>query len=170
MPATMNIGGLVLPSARLSATIGCSPNGLNINHGCGSTHPELLQKTVVAVEAAVGIALDGDGDRVVMVDENGEIIDGDQLLYILAKARKEEGKLKGPVVGTVMSNLGLKVACRKYGLSFHASPVGDRYVIEDMQRLGGIIGGAAIGLALYFINFYSLTFFFPWFFSNWFWS
>jgi phosphoglucosamine mutase len=126
-------------------TIGCSPNGRNINHECGSTHPELLQKTVVAVEAAVGIALDGDGDRVVMVDEKGEIVDGDQLLYVLATARKAEGALTGPVVGTVMSNLGLEHALRKQDISFRRAAVGDRYVLEALRESGGVIGGETSG-------------------------
>ena len=104
-------------------TIGCSPNGKNINNGCGSTQPGLLQKTVPAVEAAVGIALDGDGDRVAMVDEYGNLIDGDQLLYILATARKEEGTLQGPIVGTVMSNLGLEHALRSVRKSSSGAPV-----------------------------------------------
>jgi phosphoglucosamine mutase len=126
-------------------TVGCSPNGRNINDGCGSTKPELLQKTVVAVEAAVGIALDGDGDRVVMVDERGEIIDGDQLLYILATARKAEGSLQGPVVGTVMSNLGLEHALERQGIEFRRAAVGDRYVLEALRETGGIIGGETSG-------------------------
>jgi phosphoglucosamine mutase len=126
-------------------TIGCSPNGRNINDGCGSTEPALLQKTVPAVEADVGIALDGDGDRVVMVDEKGQIIDGDQLLYVLAKARKEEGKLQGPVVGTVMSNLGLEHALKRHDIDFKRASVGDRYVLEKLRETGGIIGGETSG-------------------------
>ena len=98
--------------------IGCSPNGRNINDGCGSMAPELLQLTVPGVRANVGIALDGDGDRLVMVDHLGRIVDGDQLLYVIARARKQEGKLPGPVVGTVMSNLGLEVALRSAGIEF----------------------------------------------------
>ena len=86
--------------------IGCSPNGRNINDGCGSTDPALLQLTVPGVRASVGIALDGDGDRLVMVDHLGRVIDGDQLLYVLARGLAASGRLKGPVVGTVMSNLG----------------------------------------------------------------
>ena len=126
-------------------TIGCSPNGRNINAGFGSTHPELLQKTVVAVDAAVGIALDGDGDRVVMVDERGGIIDGDQMLYILATARKAEGSLQGPVVGTVMSNLGLEHALEQHDIEFRRAAVGDRYVLETLRETGGIIGGETSG-------------------------
>ena len=126
-------------------TIGCSPNGRNINDGCGSTEPELLQKTVPAVEAAVGIALDGDGDRVVMVDEKGETIDGDQLLYVLAMSRQEEGVLRGPVVGTVMSNLGLEHALQRQNIEFRRAAVGDRYVLEALRESGGIIGGETSG-------------------------
>jgi phosphoglucosamine mutase len=126
-------------------TIGCSPNGRNINDGCGSTAPALLQKTVPAVEANVGIALDGDGDRVVMVDEKGQIIDGDQLLYVLAIARKEDGKLQGPVVGTVMSNLGLELALKRQDIEFKRASVGDRYVLETLRQTGGIIGGETSG-------------------------
>jgi len=126
-------------------TIGCSPNGRNINDGCGSTEPALLQKTVPAVEAHVGIALDGDGDRVVMVDEKGQITDGDQLLYILAVSRKAEGKLRGPVVGTVMSNLGLEHALQRQGIEFRRASVGDRYVLETLRQTGGIIGGETSG-------------------------
>ena len=113
--------------------IGCSPNGRNINDGCGSTSPSLLQLTVAGVRAAVGIALDGDGDRLVMVDNLGRIVDGDQLLYIIACARKLEGSLRGPVVGTVMSNLGLEVALRAKGIDFRRASVGDRYVLATAQ-------------------------------------
>ncbi len=126
-------------------TIGCSPNGKNINQGCGSTFPELLQKTVVAVDASVGIALDGDGDRVVMVDENGAIIDGDQLLYVLASDRKSDSLFQGPVVGTVMSNLGLEHALDRQGIAFKRTSVGDRYVLEAMRESGGTIGGETSG-------------------------
>ncbi len=125
--------------------IGCSPNGRNINQGCGSTQPELLTLTVPAVKADVGVALDGDGDRLVMVDENGEIIDGDQLLYILASSRKERGELKGPIVGTVMSNLGLEHALKDKSIEFHRARVGDRYVLETLREKGGLIGGETSG-------------------------
>jgi phosphoglucosamine mutase len=126
-------------------TIGCSPNGRNINAGCGSTEPDLLQRTVPAVEAAVGIALDGDGDRVVMVDEQGDLLDGDQLLYILSIARKKDGTLKGPVVGTVMSNLGLEHALARHDIDFRRASVGDRYVLEALRETGGIVGGETSG-------------------------
>ncbi len=125
--------------------IGCSPNGKNINDGCGSTAPELLQLTVPAVRAAAGVALDGDGDRLVMTDENGTLIDGDQLLYILATARKQQGTLRGPVVGTVMSNLGLEHALKAQDIDFRRASVGDRYVLEALRETGGIIGGETSG-------------------------
>ncbi|RZV36390.1 MAG: phosphoglucosamine mutase [Chromatiales bacterium] len=138
-PRTLaNLGAEVIP-------IGCSPNGRNINAGCGSTEPDLLQMTVPAVKADVGVALDGDGDRVVMVDEKGELIDGDQLLYVLAMARKDKGGLKGPVVGTVMSNLGLEHALRDRDIDFKRAAVGDRYVLETLRSTGGIIGGETSG-------------------------
>jgi len=126
-------------------TIGCSPNGRNINAGCGSTDLSLLKATVPAVGAHVGIALDGDGDRVVMVDERGEVIDGDQLLFILARARKRQGLLRGPVVGTVMSNLGLEHALRLEQIDFQRARVGDRYILEALRASGGIIGGETAG-------------------------
>ena len=138
-PRTLaELGAEVIP-------IGCSPNGRNINDGCGSTHPELLQLTVPAVRADAGIALDGDGDRVVMVDELGQTVDGDQLHYILATARQREGVLKGPVVGTVMSNLGLERALNKHDIEFRRARVGDRYVLETLYETGGIIGGETSG-------------------------
>jgi phosphoglucosamine mutase len=126
-------------------SIGCSPNGRNINKSCGSTNPALLQQTVPAVQAAAGLALDGDGDRVVMVDENGQLIDGDQLLFILATARKKEGLLKGPIVGTVMSNLGLQHALERQNIEFRRARVGDRYVLEELRESGGMLGGETSG-------------------------
>ncbi len=125
--------------------IGCSPNGRNINDGCGSLHPELLQLTVTGVRAQVGVALDGDGDRVVLVDHLGRIVDGDQILYILARARHEVGALTGPVVGTVMSNLGLEVALRERGIEFRRAAVGDRYVLSLLRETGGMLGGETSG-------------------------
>ena len=125
--------------------IGCSPNGRNINDGCGSTAPDLLQLTVPGVRANVGVALDGDGDRLVMVDHFGRILDGDQLLYIMANARKREGNLKGPVVGTVMSNFGLELALRRAGIEFMRAQVGDRYVLGMLREHGGVLGGETSG-------------------------
>jgi len=138
-PRTLaNLGAEVIP-------IGCSPNGRNINDGCGSTSPELLRLTVPALHADVGVALDGDGDRLVMVDEKGNLIDGDQLLYILATARQRDGLLRGPVVGTVMSNLGLEHALVEASIEFRRASVGDRYVLETLRETGGIIGGETSG-------------------------
>ena len=125
--------------------VGCSPNGRNINDGCGSTAPGLLQLTVPGVNAACGIALDGDGDRLVMVDHLGRLLDGDQLLYIIARDRAERGELSGPVVGTVMSNLGLEMALREAGIGFKRAKVGDRYVLALLKEQGGVIGGETSG-------------------------
>ena len=128
--------------------VGCSPNGRNINDGCGATRPDLLQLTVTGVRAHAGLALDGDGDRVVMVDESGELIDGDRLLYILARDRLEQGALRGPVVGTVMSNLGLEIALVELGVEFRRARVGDRHVLEMLKASGGILGGETSGHVL----------------------
>ena len=138
-PRTLgNLGADVIP-------IGCSPNGKNINDGCGSTQPGLLQLTVPALNADVGVALDGDGDRLVMVDADGQLIDGDQLLYILATDRHRKGELTGPVVGTVMSNLGLENALKAENIEFTRAKVGDRYVLEVLKETGGTIGGETSG-------------------------
>jgi phosphoglucosamine mutase len=125
--------------------IGCSPNGRNINDGCGSIAPDLLQLTVPGVRAAVGIAVDGDGDRLTMVDHLGRVVDGDQLLYVMARARKQAGTLSGPVVGTVMSNLGLELALRDQAIEFLRAPVGDRYVLSLMRESGAVLGGETSG-------------------------
>jgi phosphoglucosamine mutase len=139
VPRTLaDLGAEIIP-------LGCSPNGRNINDGCGSTSPELLQLTVPGVRAAAGIALDGDGDRLVMVDGLGRKVDGDQLIYIIATARKRAGTLKGPVVGTVMSNLGLEVALRQQGIEFRRAQVGDRYVLAMLREHGGEVGGESSG-------------------------
>ena len=112
--------------------IGSSPDGLNINDDCGSTHPDMLREILLERGADVGIALDGDGDRVIMVDHTGELVDGDELLYIIAQHRAANGGINGGVVGTVMSNLGLEHALTALGISFRRAPVGDRYVMEHM--------------------------------------
>jgi phosphoglucosamine mutase len=125
--------------------IGCSPNGRNINDGCGSTAPDLLQLTVPGVRAHVGVALDGDGDRLVMVDHLGRIVDGDQLLYVIARARKADSTLRGPVIGTVMSNLGLEIALRESRIEFQRAQVGDRYVLAQLRETGGTLGGETSG-------------------------
>jgi len=125
--------------------IGCSPNGRNINDGCGSTSPALLQLTVPGVRADAGLALDGDGDRLVMVDHLGRVVDGDQLLYVIVKARHAAGALPGPVVGTVMSNLGLEHALQRLGIPFLRAKVGDRHVLELLRERGGTLGGETSG-------------------------
>jgi phosphoglucosamine mutase len=125
--------------------IGCSPNGRNINLRCGSTAPELLQLTVSGVGADVGIALDGDGDRLVMVDHLGRLVDGDRLLYVIARDRHRHGELKGPVVGTVMSNLGLEQSLQAEGIPFLRAAVGDRYVLAMLREHGGVLGGETSG-------------------------
>ncbi|VAX09166.1 Phosphoglucosamine mutase [hydrothermal vent metagenome] len=125
--------------------IGTEPDGLNINEGVGSTSPERLQETVQATGADMGIGLDGDGDRLVMVDDQGDLLDGDNLLYIIAKSRLENGGLRGPVVGTVMSNLGLELALDELGVDFERVNVGDRYILEQLQKNGGAIGGEPSG-------------------------
>lgn len=123
-----------------------TPNGININDRCGSQHTQDLRKRVMESGAAIGLAFDGDGDRLIAVDEKGNEITGDQILIICASILKKEGKLKNDLlVSTVMSNLGLRLACKKYGFSHHASKVGDRYVLEDMLRLGSVIGGEEAG-------------------------
>jgi len=129
--------------------IGCSPNGRNINDGCGSMAPDLLQLTVPGVRANVGLALDGDGDRLVMVDHLGRIVDGDQLLYVIARALQSEGRLRGPVVGTVMSNLGLEVALRAAQIEFRRAAVGDRNVLSMLRETHGVLGGETSGHILY---------------------
>jgi phosphoglucosamine mutase len=127
-----------------------APNGLNINDGCGSQHTGDLRKRVVETHAAVGLAFDGDGDRLIAVDEKGNETTGDQILMMCALVLKEQGQLKNNLlVSTIMSNLGLKVACKRHGLNQHESNVGDRYVLEDMIRLGGVIGGEESGHTIF---------------------
>jgi phosphoglucosamine mutase len=125
--------------------LGVEPNGLNINQSCGSTHPELLQKVVLEHKADIGIALDGDGDRLIMVDHKGELVDGDELLFIIACSRLQQGRLQGGVVGTLMSNLGLEHALQAHKVDFVRASVGDRYVLEMMQHTGSLLGGESSG-------------------------
>jgi phosphoglucosamine mutase len=132
------VGAAVVP-------IGIQPNGLNINEGVGATKPERLSHTVLEEQADFGIALDGDGDRLIMVDHKGEIVDGDELVYIIAKSRLKSGELKGPVVGTLMSNLGLEHALEGLGLEFKRAAVGDRYVMEMMLQHDSVLGGESSG-------------------------
>ena len=125
--------------------IAAEPDGMNINDACGSTHPETMAAKVVEVGADVGIAFDGDGDRVVMADHNGNLVDGDELLYVIARHTARDGHLKGGVVGTSMSNLGLERALEKAGIPFARTDVGDRFVIEAMRRLDWGLGGESSG-------------------------
>jgi phosphoglucosamine mutase len=125
--------------------IGADPDGININANCGSTHPEQLQAEVLARGADLGIAFDGDGDRVLMVDHRGVVLDGDELLFIVARHRKEANKLAGGVVGTLMSNFGLERALSQLSIPFARSKVGDRYVLEELKRHGWELGGEGSG-------------------------
>lgn len=128
------------------STMGNSPNGLNINDGVGSTHPEALAQLVKEKEADVGLAFDGDGDRLIAIDENGNVIDGDQILYICAKYMKKEGTLKADtVVSTVMSNLGFYQALEELEVKSVQTAVGDRYVVEEMKKSGYNLGGEQSG-------------------------
>lgn len=125
--------------------IGTTPNGLNINDQCGATAPKALRAAVIENEADVGVALDGDGDRVIMVDSHGEVVDGDELLFIIANARKRYGRMQGGVVGTLMTNLGLEHALQRLDIPFLRAAVGDRYVLEMMQQQGWQLGGESSG-------------------------
>ena len=125
--------------------IGAEPNGININDECGATQPNKLVAAVLANKADIGIALDGDGDRLVMVDHKGEIVDGDELIYIIAKARLEAGLMSGPVVGTLMTNLGMEHGLKRLGINLLRANVGDRYVLEMMSEHKGILGGENSG-------------------------
>lgn len=125
--------------------IGNQPDGLNINEQVGSTHPEALQKAVVEHKADLGIAFDGDGDRVMMVDGAGNLLDGDQLLYIIAMGLYARGKLKGGVAGTLMTNLALEHALQKHQIPFGRAKVGDRYVLELLQSKNWKLGGENSG-------------------------
>lgn len=130
--------------------IGAEPDGLNINDGVGSTHLEKLQEKVLATGADLGIAHDGDADRCLAVDHEGNIIDGDQIMAVLALAQKESGQLKDDVlVATVMSNLGLKIALRKAGITIRETAVGDRYVLEEMRRGDYTLGGEQSGHVIF---------------------
>jgi phosphoglucosamine mutase len=125
--------------------IGDKPDGLNINFECGSTDPEHLVTRVKVEGADLGIAFDGDGDRVLMVDNKGEVVDGDELLYVIARSRLSDGEKIGGVVGTLMSNLGMEIAVKELGVGFERSKVGDRYVLETMNKNGWTIGGESSG-------------------------
>ena len=126
-------------------TLGNAPDGFNINHECGATDPSALQAAVLKHGADVGIALDGDGDRLIMVDAKGELVDGDELTFIIARRRQHIGALRGSVVGTQMSNLGLEQAIRTIGLGFERVKVGDRYILERLREGGWSLGGESSG-------------------------
>jgi phosphoglucosamine mutase len=127
-------------------SIGVEPNGLNINLDCGSTAPEELTRKVREMRADIGIALDGDADRVIIADERGHIVDGDQLLAVIAESWQEDGRLAKPgIVATVMSNLGLERYVQGLGLSFARTAVGDRYILEYMREHGFNVGGEPSG-------------------------
>ena len=137
--ALWELGAEVVP-------LGVTPNGTNINNDCGSTHPSLMQEAVVASGADIGLALDGDADRLIVCDEEGEIVDGDQLMALIALGLKARGELKGGnVVSTVMSNLGLERKLAEHGLGLSRTQVGDRYVLEEMRRSGCNVGGEQSG-------------------------
>jgi len=134
----LDLGADVIP-------IACSPNGKNINLDCGSTHPETLRKTVMATESHLGIALDGDADRILIVDEEGNILDGDQILYILAKANTKNKAFNHKVVGTITTNSGLEMKLREMNIDLYRSDVGDKNVYSMMKKTGAIIGGESSG-------------------------
>ncbi|CDL82865.1 phosphoglucosamine mutase [Xenorhabdus szentirmaii] len=126
-------------------TIGCEPNGININEECGATDVRLLQKRVQEEQADIGLAFDGDGDRIIMVDHLGQKVDGDQIIYIIAREALRQGQLRGGVVGTLMSNMGLELALKQLGIPFERAKVGDRYVLEKLQEKGWRIGAENSG-------------------------
>ena len=126
-------------------SINDKPNGVNINDHCGATHLDSLQTAVMVHEADLGIALDGDADRVMFVDHNGHVVDGDEILFILAQAAHSKGEMTGGVVGTLMSNLGLELALKQMDIPFVRAKVGDRYVVEQLKRTGWQLGGEGSG-------------------------
>ncbi|MFV9668964.1 phosphoglucosamine mutase [Pantoea sp. KXB25] len=144
--ATYHIAPNVL--RELGATviaIGVQPDGMNINKACGATDLELLQQRVLAEKADIGLAYDGDGDRIMMIDHLGDKVDGDQILYIIAREALRQGQLRGGVVGTLMSNMGLELALKQLGIPFTRAKVGDRYVLEKMQEKGWRLGAENSG-------------------------
>ena len=145
--ATSNIGPYLFGDLEAEVlTIGNSPNGLNINDGVGSTHPEALSAYVKEKGANIGLAFDGDGDRLIAVDENGDIVDGDQILFIIGKYMKKKQTLnQNTIVSTVMSNLGFYKAVEAQGMKSVATAVGDRYVVEEMRKNGYNLGGEQSG-------------------------
>lgn len=144
--ATYQVAPRVFESLGARVTrIGCAPDGFNINREIGSTHPAALRGTVIEQHADLGIAFDGDGDRVQMIDRNGQLADGDDLLYVLARDWLAQGHLHGPVVGTLMSNFGLERALTGAGVRFLRANVGDRYVLQQLKANAGVLGGETSG-------------------------
>ena len=144
--ATYHVGPAVFRELGAEViAVSCEPNGKNINADCGSTHPQTLQAAVLINKADLGIAFDGDGDRIVMVDHTGSVVDGDEIIVMIARARQQEGLDIGGVVGTLMSNLGMEVAIRDMGLEFVRAKVGDRYVMSALAKRGWILGGEGSG-------------------------
>ena len=144
--ATYHIAPLLFRELGAQVTaIGAAPDGININAGVGSMHIDNLAAKVTEVGADLGIAFDGDGDRVLMVDDRGQVVDGDGLLYVLARAWQASGRLRGPVVGTLMTNYGLEKALDEAGIGFVRAKVGDRYVHQALVEGGGVLGGEASG-------------------------
>ena len=134
----LELGAEVIP-------IACSPNGYNINKNCGSTDPETIKNTVAATKSDIGIALDGDADRILIIDENGKIVNGDEILYILAKANLDNPKFNSKVVGTILSNIGLENCLNEINVDLHRSDVGDKNVFKMMKSIDSNIGGEASG-------------------------
>lgn len=144
--ATYHIAPNVLKELGADIVVmGAEPDGLNINQNCGSTEPRLLQAAVLEHKADLGLALDGDGDRLIMVDHEGQVVDGDELLFIIARAKQRTGSGQTAIVGTQMSNLGLEHALERHDMTLHRAQVGDRYVMEKLKATGGIVGGEASG-------------------------
>jgi phosphoglucosamine mutase len=147
--AAYRVGPAVFEELGAEVTvIGNRPDGLNINRGCGSTHLEGLKAAVIEQKADLGVALDGDADRCLMITAEGYEVDGDEILFVIARQRLKTGALRGPVVGTQMSNLGLEKAFGALGVPFERAAVGDRYVLEKLRANGGIIGGETSGHTL----------------------
>lgn len=144
--ATYHVGPAVLSELGAEViAIGVEPNGVNINEGVGSTHMEALQQKVLLEKANLGIAFDGDGDRVMMVDHHGQMVDGDELLFIIASSQAHQQSLQGGVVGTLMTNLGMELALSEMNIPFVRAKVGDRYVNEMLQAKGWVLGGESSG-------------------------
>ena len=144
--ATYHIAPAVFDELGAEVTVtGAEPDGFNINEGVGATSPAALQEAVRAQGADLGIAFDGDGDRVIMVDADGRLVDGDAILYIIARSRQAAGQPVPAVVGTLMTNLGLEHALRRHDIGLHRAKVGDRYVLETMEKEGCLLGGESSG-------------------------